>query len=166
MSCTWIGRAIGSPDRYAVIHLDTHVVIWLYEGRSDLIPASVWQVLEHNDLVVSPMVELELEYLHEIGRATVAGSVVVGDLHARLGLTKSTAAFSRIIDHAKGLTWTRDPFDRLIVANALADQARLLTRDESIRQSSDQAFWDETPSPTPKKEARKRPGKRRARARS
>lgn len=149
-----------------MIHLDTHLVIWLYEGRSELIPASVWQVLEQNDLVVSPMVELELEYLHEIGRATVAGSVVVDDLHARLGLTKSTAAFSRIVDHAKDLTWTRDPFDRLIVANALADQARLLTRDDSIRQSSDQAFWDKPPHASPKKQPRKQPAKRRTRPRS
>jgi len=37
--------------------------------------------------------------------------------------------------------WTRDPFDRLIVAHAAANDARLLTKDEKIRRHYKRAVW-------------------------
>ena len=37
------------------------------------------------------------------------------------------------IGQAQSLTWTRDPFDRLIVAKAMAANAKLITHDENIR---------------------------------
>jgi PIN domain nuclease of toxin-antitoxin system len=134
-----------------VIHLDTHLVAWLYEARVALIPSAVAQLLEQNDLFVSPMVELELEYLFEIGRANVRSHVVIDDLSGRLGLGKSRAPFSSIVAHARGLSWTRDPFDRIIVANAMADEATLLTRDRTILDHYAAARWEGKAKP------RKRP---------
>lgn len=46
-----------------------------------------------------------------------------------------------IVAAASGLTWTRDPFDRLIVGHAQADEATLLTADRSIRQHCRFARW-------------------------
>jgi hypothetical protein len=46
-----------------MIHLDTHVVAGLYEGRLELIPSAVAKLLEQNEICVSPMVQLEFEYL-------------------------------------------------------------------------------------------------------
>jgi PIN domain nuclease of toxin-antitoxin system len=43
---------------------------------------------------------------------------------------------------AATLGWTRDPFDRVIVAHALADDLPLLTRDERIRRHCPLARWD------------------------
>jgi PIN domain nuclease of toxin-antitoxin system len=37
--------------------------------------------------------------------------------------------------------WTRDPFDRLIVANAMADGAPLITADETILANFRDAVW-------------------------
>ena len=42
---------------------------------------------------------------------------------------------------AMELSWTRDPFDRLIVANAITDGVRLLTVDENIQKHFQNAFW-------------------------
>ncbi|HLG72825.1 MAG TPA: type II toxin-antitoxin system Phd/YefM family antitoxin [Chloroflexota bacterium] len=39
------------------------------------------------------------------------------------------------------ITWTRDPFDRLIAAHALATDTPLLTKDETIRQHLPLAWW-------------------------
>jgi PIN domain nuclease of toxin-antitoxin system len=43
--------------------------------------------------------------------------------------------------HARSLFWTKDPFDRLIVAHALAADAILLTADGTIREHCPQASW-------------------------
>jgi PIN domain nuclease of toxin-antitoxin system len=37
--------------------------------------------------------------------------------------------------------WTRDPFDRLIVAQALLHDAPLITKDEHIRRHYAGALW-------------------------
>jgi PIN domain nuclease of toxin-antitoxin system len=46
-----------------------------------------------------------------------------------------------IARHARLLGWTRDPFDRFIVAHALASNAILLTADKTIRERCSQALW-------------------------
>jgi PIN domain nuclease of toxin-antitoxin system len=38
-----------------------------------------------------------------------------------------------IMDEAMKLNWTQDPFDRMIVANAQAEKAKLVTCDEVIQ---------------------------------
>ena len=37
--------------------------------------------------------------------------------------------------------WVRDPFDRLIVAQAIANEAPLVTKDEKIRRHYRRAVW-------------------------
>jgi PIN domain nuclease of toxin-antitoxin system len=139
-----------------VIHLDTHLVAWLYEARLELIPASVIQLIEQDDLCVSPMVELELEYLFEIGRANVRSQLVVDDLAGRIGLGKSGAPFASIILQARDLSWTRDPFDRIIVATAMVDEATLLTRDRTILDHYSGARWEEPLKPRKRSRRKKR----------
>lgn len=126
-----------------MIHLDTHVVVWLYKGDVAQFPESVLRCLERRPLQISPMVELELEYLYQIGRVSVAGLEVVEHLARRLGLRHSQAEFSEIVRHAAGLKWTRDPFDRLIVGTAIADGATLLTRDTTILSNFSMSRWEQ-----------------------
>ncbi len=124
----------------ALIHLDTHVVIWLYIGeRKRLRP--VWKTLKGSELAISPVVALELQYLFEIGKTTEPAEAVVSDLLGRIGLRVSGASFSEVVRHALLQTWTRDPFDRLIVGNAMVENAPLLTMDENIRAHFSLAFW-------------------------
>jgi PIN domain nuclease of toxin-antitoxin system len=46
------------------------------------------------------------------------------------------------VQAAAGLTWTRDPFDRLIAAHAIVADAPLLTADRTILDNLPQAIWD------------------------
>jgi hypothetical protein len=62
-----------------LIYLDTHVVAWLFSARIDLLPAGVRTRIEESDLLISPAVKLELEYLYEIHRITSSGEHVVSD---------------------------------------------------------------------------------------
>ena len=80
-----------------MIRLDTHVVVWLYTGELERFTEVARESLEHDDLVVSPIVELELTYLHEIGRLSVAGTLVTADLRERVGLVWSDRSMASVV---------------------------------------------------------------------
>lgn len=124
-----------------VIHVDTHVLLWLFDGQLDRFPDAVIEQLERQDLAVSPMVRLELDYLREIGRITEDGAAIVGDLGSRIGLRVSTARMVDVVEQAARLTWTRDPFDRMVVGNALAESCSLVTADRQILDHFEGAVW-------------------------
>jgi PIN domain nuclease of toxin-antitoxin system len=126
----------------AVIYLDTHVVAWLYAGMTDRLPQRVQEALEQEDLLVSPIVGLELQYLYEIGRVSVAGAAVLEDLKRRIGLSICDKPFTDVAAAAHALSWTRDPFDRLIVAQAALKGTPLATKDATIRERYSSAFWE------------------------
>jgi PIN domain nuclease of toxin-antitoxin system len=116
----------------AVIHLDTHVLVWLYAGELQRLSAAGRDLIERERLAISPMVSLELTYLYEVGRIRVPAAAVIDELVPRLELQPAASSFATVVQHAQTLTWTRDPFDRLIAGHALADDAGLLTADETL----------------------------------
>lgn len=123
-------------------HLDTQVLVWLHTRQEGRIPRPARRRLDRDELVISPMVELELTYLHEVGRATGPALEVLSELGASFEIAVSTAPFAAVVREATALTWTRDPFDRLIVAQSLVDRAPLLTADAVIREHVPTAVWD------------------------
>jgi PIN domain nuclease of toxin-antitoxin system len=124
-----------------VIYLDTHVVAWLYAGKLELFPTAVRSRLETEDLLISPIVELELQYLFELERTSEPGRVVVDDLEREIGLTRCELPFNQVVAAALHHDWTRDPFDRLIVAQAQVRRTPLLTKDGDIRGHYPEAVW-------------------------
>jgi PIN domain nuclease of toxin-antitoxin system len=88
------------------------------------------------------MAVLELQYLYELRRVSFPASEIIGNLARTVGLVVSDAPWNHVVAVAAGLSWTRDPFDRLIVANALAAGCRLVTADERIRQHCQAAIFD------------------------
>ncbi|MDQ6706368.1 MAG: PIN domain-containing protein, partial [Acidobacteriota bacterium] len=98
--------------------------------------------LEESDLLVSPMVVLELEYLFELRRILLRPQDLLFKLEAQIGVTVCDFPFPAIVAAAIGENWTRDPFDRLIVAHAKANsQAALLSSDQVIRKNYSEAVW-------------------------
>lgn len=124
-----------------MIRLDTHVAVWLYAGDVGRLSETALEAIDRDDLVISPAVELELTYLHEIGRLTVSGAQIVADLRDRVGLTISEQSFASVVAAASPLAWTRDPFDRLIAGDALAANQRLLTKDVVMHEHLALAAW-------------------------
>lgn len=121
--------------------LDTHVLVWLYQKELHRFTDTGMELLEREELRVSPMIQLELSFLHEIGRLRVPGREIFAYLHSTLGLLEDRTAFSAVVGTAQELTWTRDPFDRIIVAQAELTESALLTKDETIRNGSRRAVW-------------------------
>lgn len=118
----------GVPGQAAgVILLDTNALIWIDAGRPRARP-----LLGRRDrLYVSPASLLELQFLQEAGKVRLrSGSVqwVTEDDRWLVDEPPATPWFLRAV----GVSWTRDPFDRLLVAHAQLRRWRLATADQSV----------------------------------
>ena len=123
-------------------YLDTQVAAWLYTGRAKRLSAEAKRQVEKNDVLISPMVFLELQYLYDRKRIHVEPVSVLAYLTATIGATLCSFPFPSIALAALKVGWTNDPFDRLIVAHAIANhEAPLITADERIRENYFNAVW-------------------------
>lgn len=123
------------------IHLDTHVAIWLFLGLTEKLSLKAINLIECSDLSISAMVLLEIQYMYEIKRLNNDAAFVFKELDRLINLKLSEHSFSTIAKEALTISWTRDPFDRLIVANAQISDCKLLTRDNRILENSKLALW-------------------------
>jgi PIN domain nuclease of toxin-antitoxin system len=125
-----------------ICYLDTQVIIWLAEANLAKLSQRALSIIPTADLRISPMAVVELGYLYEIGRIVVTPQEILVKLSAEVGLTVCSHPFPIVAEVALGETWTRDPFDRIIVAHAKANGVSpLLTKDELIRANYPNARW-------------------------
>lgn len=124
-----------------MIYLDTHVVVWLYAGLGEKFSQSIKVLINESELYISPIIRLELHYLVEIQRITAAADTIIADLSNRIGLRVCDRDFNDIVGQALMIPWTRDPFDRIIVANAGLNDDILISKDQSIREHYLHARW-------------------------
>lgn len=123
-------------------YLDTHIAVWLHDGLIDRLSDEAKRQIEDNDLLVSPVVLVEMQYLFERKRVGVKPLAMYHYLHGTFGLTLCSFPFPAIAMEAVSCTWTRDPFDRMIVAQAKANgDAVLVTADREIRRHYRPAVW-------------------------
>jgi PIN domain nuclease of toxin-antitoxin system len=93
---------------------------------------SATEIIETKQLYVSEFVRLELQYLGEIDRLIILPDHMLRFLMDEVGLCLCDISPARIITEALEMHWTRDPFDRLITANASYGNNILLTKDATI----------------------------------
>ncbi len=87
------------------------------------------------------MVALELEYLFETGRTSEPARTVLQALGRDIGLRLCDLPFADLAGAAMRQSWTRDLFDRIIVAQAALRRPSLNTKDANIRTHYDRALW-------------------------
>ena len=124
-----------------MIYLDTHVVVWLYAGKIKKLSEQAKELINDHEVIISPIVRLELQYLFEIQRITDEANQIIFDLSDRIGLKICDKSLHTIVSNALAISWTRDPFDRIIVANATVDRNILLTKDQNILGNYEKAIW-------------------------
>ena len=115
----------------AALLLDTHVLLWANEAPERLSAGAVAALEDPaNDLFVSSISVAEIEIKRALGKLAMKHSCLT--LASRLGANwlDLTAA------HAMGLRALprlhADPFDRLLVAQAVAEGHTLVTNDDKV----------------------------------
>lgn len=125
-----------------IAYLDTHVAVWLYGGFVERLSEAAKERIEECDLLLSPMAFLEWQYLFERKRVTVDAHDSYGYLNATFGIALCGLPFAAVARAAAQTSWTSDPFDRIIVSQALANHgACLITADTEIRRHYGGAVW-------------------------
>jgi PIN domain nuclease of toxin-antitoxin system len=116
--------------------LDTHLFLWFLADSPKLTGAARARINEADEVFVSAASIWEAAIKAAIGRLEVS----VDDLVTGIGasgfielpvLARHGAAVARLPQHH------RDPFDRLLVAQAVLEPLRLLTADMLLAQYSD-----------------------------
>ena len=110
-----------------MILLDTNALLWLDQNHRRARPLMGVTA----PLAVSPATLLELHFLVETGRIRLRSGTVralLDDERWAIDEPPSLDWFSRASEES----WTRDPFDRLIVAHARLRRWRLATGDLAV----------------------------------
>ncbi|MDP9052819.1 MAG: PIN domain-containing protein [Acidobacteriota bacterium] len=123
-------------------YLDTHVVVWLCENKVAKLSRPALDAINDNDLLISPTVLIELNFLQQIKRIIRGPLDIAKQLRTQLGVQVCKHAFPDLAETALFENWTRDPFDLLIVSHAKANNySALITEDEKIRAHYPRAVW-------------------------
>ncbi len=111
-----------------MILLDTHALIWLHQGQRRAAPLAAWGT----GLYASPATLLELQVLVETGRLRLRARTRALDLFADERWLVDEPPVEAWFARAADLSWTRDPYDRLLAAHALLRGWKLATADEVV----------------------------------
>jgi PIN domain nuclease of toxin-antitoxin system len=116
--------------------LDTHALVWASSTPDRLSPTARTLIADAaNPLVVSAASAWELAIKFRSGRFPTAEPLVrqFDAVCARIGATTLPMTSAHAL-RAGGLGWEHpDPFDRMLVAQALLENLTLITRDGAMR---------------------------------
>ncbi len=68
--------------------------------------------------------------------------MMLAALRQSIGLEIADASLAELAHAAAGLSWTRDPFDRMIAAQAIVADVPLITADRAILEHLPLAVWE------------------------
>lgn len=120
--------------------LDTHVLIWVFEDDPRL-PAKVAEAVENAETNA---------YISAITAWEIAIKITVGKLHLDKSLDRiiETSRYRRLdLSFSSHRRYTelpllhRDPFDRMLIAQALDEGLTLVTNDRNIRRYDVPILW-------------------------
>lgn len=128
-------------DRYL---LDTHALIFWFikENMSDELISFLDELNEAENLFISPISFWEIALLVKKGR------IEIDDVNTwRISLVKNSQIMlmnpgaAEMIESVSLPDLHKDPFDRLLIAQALNNNCSLVTKDEIIKQYAVKTFW-------------------------
>jgi PIN domain nuclease of toxin-antitoxin system len=125
-----------------ISYLDTHTAVKFAEDGLKRISRTAQAHIANSAVLLSPMTILEMQYLFEIKRIAIAARDLQRKLEDELGARVCEIPFATVAAVALDETWTRDAFDRIIVAQAKANNfAYLVTSDALVRKHYLRAVW-------------------------
>lgn len=125
-----------------IAYLDTNALVLLSSGKKNRLTTEAAGLIRRANLLLSPTAFFELEILYELKRTRLPARDLFEKLAYETGLRLCDLPFPTVAQAALTEGWTRDPFDRMIVAQAKANGfAWLISTDEQIRQHYPRTVW-------------------------
>ena len=111
--------------------LDTHFLLWITIDAPRL--AEFPWLDRYATWGVSPVSFLEVQYLGEVGKLEVDMGAFTTAVMEDPRFIVDEVPLLNLIQRALPLSWTRDPFDRLLAAHSLARRAPFCSVDRDVR---------------------------------
>ena len=116
--------------------LDTHVLIWWFSADQHLSKKAISLITEAEEVYVSSASIWEATIKKRLGKLDVDLSLITSSLEEegfielpiRIGHTLQTLSLPEI---------HRDPFDRILIAQAISEPLRFVTADSTLKNYSD-----------------------------
>ncbi|MCL2089212.1 MAG: type II toxin-antitoxin system VapC family toxin [Oscillospiraceae bacterium] len=123
--------------------LDTHVALWLFEGNKKL-PQDIQNIIydSENEIFLNIVsvwevaIKISLNKLDFTGGSKVFLSAIKNNNIDLLGIKND---YINLIEKLEFIH--RDPFDRMIIATALAENFTIITADENIQKYNVPWIW-------------------------
>jgi PIN domain nuclease of toxin-antitoxin system len=126
--------------------LDTHVLLWA-TLKPELLPERLRRQLLNPDhtLILSAATAWELSIKHHLGKLPEAAPMLAfAEVARQLGAETLSISAAHAVQ-AGALDWAhRDPFDRMLVAQAQLEGCRLVTLDDQIQAFDSAPLYDWT----------------------
>ncbi|TDC53673.1 type II toxin-antitoxin system VapC family toxin [Micromonospora sp. KC207] len=110
--------------------LDTHVALWAITGDATLGTEFLDQLRHEPDIFLSPVTLWEITIKQSAGK--LAGPPDLAERVRDMGFRELPVTHAHAIAAGRLPPHHRDPFDRMLVAQAITESLTLATRDASI----------------------------------
>lgn len=121
--------------------LDTNVVVWLLLGARERVSSTAVEALEdeRNAVALSAASVWEIAIKRSLGKLVIADGWAAALARLRFDPMPITAIHAGAVEH---LPWHhRDPFDRLLVAQASVERCAIVTADDRLRAYGIEIVW-------------------------
>jgi PIN domain nuclease of toxin-antitoxin system len=124
--------------------LDTHTFIWWDRDPAKLTPAVLQRLQSPDNQVLLSLVSLwEIQIKTQLGKLTLRGHLA--DIVQQQQIENDLRLLPIEVPHIFALEdlpqHHRDPFDRLLIAQSLVEQATLVSRDPVFQNYDCQVLW-------------------------
>ena len=124
--------------------LDTHTLLWWWQDDTRLSKRAAAAIAdEANTVLVSAASAWEIATKHRIGKLPGAEAAVsqFNELIAADGFTPLAISSQHAIKAGGFVSEHRDPFDRMLAAQAIIEAATLVSNDVAIKQFRAKSLW-------------------------
>ena len=116
--------------------LDTHIAIWLTRDAAELSPAARKRITDADEVFVSSASILEATIKAALGKLPLLPQRLADQLH-QAGVAQLPVTWVHALALHNLPALHKDPFDRLLVAQAMSEPMHLLTHDAALAAYSD-----------------------------
>ena len=121
--------------------LDTHAILWYVDAAQDL-PCAMRNLIDSSECFYSVVSLWEIAIKQNLGRLNRAITILDYDSLCRKAGFIHLSILPAHLERMKALPDIhRDPFDRLLIAQAQEEMLTIITRDRIIPQYAVQTIW-------------------------
>lgn len=118
------------------ILLDTHIIIWILEDSKKLSKKARKIIDDANEVYISPVSAWEMMIKMQLGKLEIELEDI-NKIFKQTNFIELNLKFEHVLTLNNLPNYHKDPFDRMLIAQALSEPLKLITSDSMVKKYSD-----------------------------